>query len=374
MSKRTGIEDTTTVLEIGTFNKLMSVKSSHSIPLLAKKKDGTMDVVMAGWRIMNVDPTNHDAFKKYVMSTPFDIQLSRARSSIKITKRDNLSDEHLNNLKQLMRDSGYFLDKNSTAEYVRATGERLGKHADAEFWFEDMREARVSRQAVIEETMAINAALIAMKADKETLRNALYIIGETPDKDDIESDLYYQLIVSLVDRQDEVKRKQFIQYYVDAKDSSDYIEAKIWFNKALKHDVITTHGGMFMFGSDHLGDNEEQCIKYIMSNADTRRFLIQAISNKTKFDEDVNAARKEFSVEIKSNDTGKVDHVRAIEYVKDQAKLTGLAQNPGPMFSSCKNLKEAVKKYNEKVDGANIPNAKHLTEEIVLEAISAGKE
>jgi hypothetical protein len=366
-----GIDNTSAIIEIGTFNKFVSQKTKFTIPLAAKNPNGNTDFIVSGWKIRSFNLNDPTELKKYMSFLPHGAELSRSRSSVMITKKDQLSDTEINQLKLFLNRTGYFIDKNDPSQFDRSTGERVGVNASAEYWFEDLRESRVSEEALIEETVAINTALMNMKSDAATLRDAIYLTGGKPNEDDSESDLYYSLIVSLIKESNPVKRKAFIAYYVDKKVSKEYLEAKKWLNKGLKHDVVSLHGNTYMFGPDRLGENEEQTIKFIIANNTTRRLLINAISNKSNLLEDVNAAKMEFSKEDESASEDYSEEARAIEYVKNRSKEIGLTGNPGPMFKSCNTLSEAVKKYNTKLKEANLPNPVFLSEDLVLEEIKA---
>ena len=365
-----GLENTSAILEIGTFSRFPSQKTTFTIPFNAMSGDGKCESLSAGWKIRKFnlnDPAEH---KQYIMSVPMGVVLSRSRATALITKRDGLSEQEISDLKGFMRRAKYFVDKNDPKQYDRNTNERIGSNADADFWFEDLRESRVAEESIIEETVAINMALIEMKSDESSLRDALYLIGEKPESTDTASELYFQLIVKLIKEQDASKRKTFVEFYVKESSTKEHIEAQKWIKKGLVHEVITVHGNTFMFGTDRLGDNEEQAVKFIMSNESTRRFLINSISNKSGLKEDVSAAKAEFSkVEDESEDV--IDEKRGIDFVKSRAKEIGLTTNPGPMFSGCKTLKDAVTKYNSKLKEQNLPNPVFLSEDSVMEAIQA---
>lgn len=367
---RKGVNDTSAILEIGSFNRFPSQKSKYTIPFAARNPNGKTDFLSEGWKIRSFNLKDPTEFKQYIASVPWGVELSRSRATAVITKRDGLSDSEIADLKDFMRRAGYFIDKNDPTQFDMSTGERIGANASAEYWFEDLRESRVSEESLIEETVAINQALINMKSDAATLRDAIYLTGGKPSQEDSESDLYYNLIVSLIKDGDPVKRKAFMAYYVEKSVTKEYIEAKKWLNKGMKHDVISLHGNAYMFGSDRLGETEDQAIKFIVSNDSTRRFLINAISNKSHLSEDVNAAKGEFS-KVEPSSEQYADEARGIEYIKNKAKETGLTSNPGPMFKGCKSLKEAVKKYNEVLKASNLPDPTYLSEELVMDEIKA---
>ena len=371
-SQKTVTQDRDVILRIG-YNGALTGTSDNPIAqsLSAQKPDGSTDVLVDGWRVINVRHDTDEDRKKAIMLKPFILKVTRRSPNVVIKKGGSVTETQVEVVINLLKASADFIDMNDPKQWDRYSDVAIGRTASRPWFFEDMRKTRDVKMGSAEETIAINEALVGMYGNIGKMRDSLFLIGVRPNPTDTEKDLKYALYENLIENNNTIVRRKFLDMFVHKGYSPQQLEAKKWFEKGLSYDLITNNNGVFISGVDRLGLNEDEVISTIIHRDDIRGFLIQSISSKSQLEEDKVAATAVIKSANEALSGDEIDETLGVNYIKGLAKELGVASNPGPMFSSCRNIEEAVKKFNEKLRAMNIPDPKYISVESVREQISA---
>jgi len=372
-SQQSIINDRDVILRIG-YNGVITGTTDNPIcqDLAASNPDGTVDVLVDGWRVTTVKYDTDEDRKKAATLKPFVLKVTRRSPNVVIKRQDGLSDGQIKQVVSLLERCGAFLNMNDTNQWDPVLDQAVGPNANRPWFYQDMTKARKAKMNSSMETIAINEALVGMYDDIAKMRDALFLIGQRPLTSDSEEDLKFALYQELIEGNNFNSRKKFLEMFVHKGLSPAQLDAKKWFEKGRSYGLITNNSGVFVSGTDRLGMTEDDAIECIMNRDDIRGFLISSISAKSHMEEDKKAAAeviRKANGENVSEDV--VDEQVGIAYIKNLAKEKALAVNPGPMFNKCKNLADAVKVYNTKLKEANLPNPVFLSEDLVLEEIKA---
>jgi hypothetical protein len=229
-----------------------------------------------------------------------------------------------------------------------------------------MRLARKQNIADNEDTIDISVKLREMKGDAKKLRDALFLIGEQPDREVSHEDLYYMLSSQVVNNPKSEARRKFMEYIVTPTLSDKEIEVSRYIKKGIACGVIEDKQGYLIFGSRRLGVSEQEAMIDLVNEDDIYRSLKIAISNATGLSEDVAAANKVVNVV-----NGSANESRGIAFVQDLAKKRGLATRPDLQFKSITSLEDAVAKFNELVSKQALPADSRISVQFVNEEIGA---
>jgi hypothetical protein len=372
-SQKSIINDRDVLLRMG-YNGVLTGTTDNPIcqDVSAGNPDGTVDVLVDGWRVTKVKYDTEEDRKKAIMLKPFVLKVNRRAPNVVIRKNDGVSKEQVAQVIDLLRRSKAFLDMNDPHQWDRNLDQAVGPNANRPWFFEDMTKAREVKMSSAQETIAINEALVGMYGDMSKMRDALFLLGSRPLTTDSEDDLKFALYQELIEGTNTVTRRKFLDMFVHKGMSPQKLEAKKWFEKGRTYGLITNVSGVFISGTDRLGMSEDESIDCIATRDDIRAFLISSISTKSRMQEDIDAAQEVIKkANSGSSDSGDVNEELAMTYVKNLAREKHLTTNPGPMFKGCKSLKEAVKKYNEVLKASNLPDPTYLSEELVMDEIKA---
>jgi hypothetical protein len=366
-SQKAVTEDPNVILRIGRNRPFTSNKQLFSTTLEKESPSGGTLSMTKGWRVVERKFGNEKEMKEACKVAPLNIEVSRSKPNIVIRKQDGVSEKVLNELVDFLRDiPSLLIDRNNRDQYDPFLDQAVGTNASAEWFFEDMRTARKQKVSVNEDTIQIGAKIHEMKGNATKLRDALFLIGEAPSKEDELEDLYFMLSNKVIDDPKSKSRQLFIKYFINPDMSDKEVDILKWLNKGLSFGVIEQRGGFLVYGSERLGVSEREAIEHLGFSADIFKSIKVAVSNKSGMKEDIEVANKVVEAVGSTADIS-----RAIAHVSDMLKSKGLSSRPDLILKKIDNLEDAVAKYNEKVKEADLPKTEFITVDGILAEIGA---
>ena len=361
---RSVVEDPENIFRFGKFDPLTSNTPKQiavSIPMGGLK----LKWLTQGWRFVEVDLSNDEGQKKGAKVIPMSISVSTSRPNMVIRRSDGIDDKVIDELIENLKKSPVFINRNDPEQFDPFTETRIGKNATAEWFFEDLRVARRSKKSEILDTVQISAHIDSIKDSDKDLRNALFLIEENPSRLDTTEDLYYMLLNAVISDPKAKARKMFIEYVLNPNLSKKELEILRVVKTAISVGVVEQRDGFYVFSNTRLGANQREYLEHLGYEADLLRSLKVSLADKTGIPDHIQEANKV----AESSNSATAEDLKAIAWVSDQLKKSGLSQNPVKTLQSSNTLADAVAAYNKKAADASVPKSDWLTEAKVLEAI-----
>ena len=358
-------EDPNVLLRIGKMSPFKSNKTENKTTLEIFD-DGNSKCILSGWRFGERKFDTQEQKKKACQTVPMLIELSRSKPNLVIRKKDNISNEKLDQIIEFLNQMPNMLNRSDPNQFDRFTEEAIGPKASADWFFEDMRAARDFAVSANDDTVEIGAKLHAMKGNDKALRDALFLIGESPEREDSTSDLYFMLSAAVISDPKAETRRKFIKYFVRPDMNPKEKEIQKWINKGVAAGVIEERSGFLVYGSERLGVSDREAVECLNSEDDLYKSLKVSVSNATGIKEDIEEANK-----VVDAANGTADEARAIAYVSELMKKNGLAKRPDLVLKGIDTLEDAVKKYNESAKSEGLTAKDFITAKGVSEEIGA---
>jgi hypothetical protein len=367
-SQKSITEDPDVLLRVGMNKELLSTRGGLGVYIEVPEKKNPLKskVLVAGWSIAEKDLSTETGMKIAAKLPLMKLEFSKSKPSMVMRKSHGYTDSHVDDIIALFSSTPILLNRSDSKEFDRITQSALGKNASAQYFFEDIRLARKQNIADNENTIDISVKLREMKGDSKKLRDALFLIGEQPDKDVDVDDLYYMLSNQVVNNPKSEARRKFMEYIVTPTLSEKEIEVSKYIKKGLGCGVIEERQGYLVFGSRRLGVTEQEAMVDLVNEDDIYRSLKIAISNATGLPEDASAANKVVTVL-----NGSANEARGVAFVQDLAKKRGLATRPDLIFAKVNSLEDAVTKFNELANKQALPADSRISVQFVNEEIGA---
>tara|TARA_R110001632_G_scaffold115208_2_gene226665 strand:+ start:5445 stop:6572 length:1128 start_codon:yes stop_codon:yes gene_type:complete len=365
-SQKSVKEDPNVVFRIGMLRAFTSNKQSNSTTLEMKNPKGGTFTMAEGWRVIERKFDTEKELKASCRVAPMNINVSRSRPNVVIKKGDIPNSTVDKTLEFLEKLTSLMINKNDPKQWDRFTEEAVGTNASAEWFFEDMRISRKQTVSTNESTIEIGVKLHGMKDSESKLRDALFLIGETPTKDDELEDLYFMLSNKVIDDPKSKSRQLFIKYFINPEMSDKELDIQKWMNKGLAFGIVEERSGFFVYGSERLGVSERDVIEFLGYSEDIFKALKVSVSNASGMKEDVKVAN-----EVVEKVSDNADVSRAIAHISDKMKSTGLSSSPHMVLRGVDTLEDAVSKYNKKAKEADLPKSDYITKAGVLAEIGA---
>ena len=361
---RSVVEDPENIFRFGKFDPLTSNTPKQiavSIPMGGLK----LKWLTQGWRFVEVDLSNDEGQKKGSRVIPMSISVSTSKPNMVIRRSDGIEDKVIDELIENLKKSPVFINRNDPEQFDPFTETKIGSKATAEWFFEDLRVARRSKKSEILDTVQISAHIDSIKDSDKDLRNALFLIEENPSRLDTTEDLYYMLLNAVISDPKAKARKMFIEYVLNPNLSKKELEILRVVKTAISVGVVEQRDGFYVFSNTRLGANQREYLEHLGYEADLLRSLKVSLADKTGIPDHIQEANKV----AESSNSATAEDLKAIAWVSDQLKKSGLSQNPVKTLQSSNTLADAVTTYNKKAAEASVPKADWLTEAKVLEAI-----
>lgn len=356
------------LVRIGTMNpgQIGNRSGEHVIPVDISDGNGGCDTLVEGFRIVNRKFTGEKALDHLKTLTPMKLEISRTKPEITIKKSAGYDSEDADRVLKFFRSHANFIDLNNADQYDPFSEMPVqgSPKANAAWFIEDMRETRVAKVSTKKEMMEILRLIDKNENNEKWLRDALFMIGESPTREDSPEEMYAALADLVIDNPKSEQRRKFVEVYLSSKPDEKVLETEKWFKKAVSMSIVQFREGMFCYNLNKLGSTEKDSVSQLMFDQDVFRSLKVAVSEKSDLPEDKQAFDKEAA---KVN--GSAEDLKAIAWVSDQLKKSGLSQNPVKTLQSSNTLADAIAAYNKKAADASVPKADWLTEAKVLEAI-----
>lgn len=282
--------DNEVVLKIGSFDPFSNSKTTQEFSIkIAGKKQGELDILQPDWSIVTVnyiqDPKLYNSVK------PLKVSLSRRTPEVRVYRAD-INDVQLDEVISLLKRTPYVCDLNNPTHYDRVGMTRLGQHANTQYFFEDLRATKKENVNSKREAYSIgNVITNELSGDEKKLRDALYLVGEEPtlsmNSVDLES-----LLWEKVTEEGSDARKTFVKIYISKDVDKKRLEVLKYFKKGVSLGLIKNKVGVYMLAdSDRLGMDESECVSYLMEKENLYKFLVNQVSNKSNFEEDIDSGR-----------------------------------------------------------------------------------
>lgn len=367
-SQKAITEDPDVLLRVGMNRELLSTRGGLGVYIEVPEKKNPLrsKVLVSGWAIADKDLSTETGMNIAAKLPLMKLEFSKSKPSMVMRKSHGYTDSNVDDIIALFSSTPILLNRSDSKEFDRITQSALGKNASAQYFFEDMRLARKQNIADNEDTIDISVKLREMKGDAKKLRDALFLIGEQPDREVSHEDLYYMLSNQVVNNPKSEARRKFMEYIVTPTLSDKEIEVSRYIKKGIACGVIEDKQGYLIFGSRRLGVSEQEAMIDLVNEDDIYRSLKISISNATGLSEDVAAANKVVNVV-----NGSANESRGIAFVQDLAKKRGLATRPDLQFKSITSLEDAVAKFNELVSKQALPADSRISVQFVNEEIGA---
>ena len=359
-SQKAVTQDPDVILRIGRLSKFTSAKGEMETTLEVYN-EGNAKVILKGWRFGERKFDTVEDQKKATQTVPMIISVSNSRPNVLIRKQDKVSESRINEIIEFLSQMENFLNMSDPNQYDRFSEEAIGPKAGAQWFFEDMRATRQLKTSANEDTIEIGAKLHAMKGNEKALRDALFLIGESPMKTDTAEELYFLLSSAVIDDPKAETRRNFIKYFVHPDMNPKEKEIQLWLNKAVSFGVVENRAGFLVFGNERLGVTDREAIEKLIYENDLYKSLKVGVSNKTGMKEDIEEANKVVSVV-----NGTADEARALAYVGDLMREKLAAKAPHMILRGINTLEEAVAKYNEKAKDVGLTAKDFITVDGIL--------
>ena len=358
------------LVRIGTMNpaQIGNRSGEHVIPVDISDGKGGCDTLVEGFKVFNRTFVGDKALEHLKTLSPLKLEISRTKPEITIKKSAGYDSKDADRVLDFFRRHVNFIDLNNPAQYDPFSEMPVqgSPKANASFFIEDMRQTRVAKVSTKKEMMEILRLIDKNETNEKWLRDALFMIGESPVKEDTVEEMYAALADLVIDNPKSEQRRKFVEVYLSGKSDDKVLETEKWFNKAVSMGIVQFREGMFCYNLNKLGSTEKDSVSQLMFDHDVFRSLKVAVSEKSDLPEDKQVMEKEAA---KAN--GSADELRAIAWVSDKLKSSGLSGNPARTLNSVSTLGDAVSKYNELAQKAELPKSEFLTEQKVLSAIEA---
>lgn len=330
------------VLKLGSFDPFSNSKTTQEFSIkIAGKKAGELDILQPDWSIVTVnyiqDPKLYNSVK------PLKVSLSRRTPELRVYRSD-LNDTQLDAVIALLKRTPFVCDLNNPTHYDRVGMTRLGQHANTQYFFEDLRATKKENVNSKRETFAIgNIITNDLSGDEKKLRDALYLIGEEPTMSMNSVDLE-NLLWEKVTEEGSTARKTFVKIYISKDVDKQRVEVLKYFKKGVSLGLIENRVGVYMLaGSDRLGMDENECVSYLMDKDNLYKFLVNQVSNKSNFEEDIDNGRA-ISETANGTATEKEAQEAQWRFLKEAFKDSFGWKNAGSALKGM-TLEQAVERY-----------------------------
>jgi hypothetical protein len=362
-SQKAVTQDPDVILRIGKISNFTSARGEKETTLEIYH-EGNVRCILKGWRFGERKFDTVEDKKKAMQTVPMIINISKSRPNVLIRKQDNVSESRINEVIAFLSQMENFLNMSDPTQYDRFSELAIGPKAGADWFFEDMRATRQLKTSANEDTIEIGAKLHAMKGNEKALRDALFLIGESPSKTDTAEELYFLLSSAVIDDPKSETRRAFMKYFVHPEMNPKEKEIQLWLNKAVSFGVVENRAGFLVFGNERLGVSDREAIEKLLYENDLYKSLKVGVSNKSGMKEDIEEANKVVSVV-----NGTADEARALAYVSNLMKDNGLAKAPHMILRGVDTLEGAVAKYNEKAKEVGLTAKDFITVDGIMAEI-----
>jgi hypothetical protein len=357
-------EDPDVLIRIGVTQIPMSYKGSlqlsgASLPTGPLKEK----VLLTGWKVYDKDLSTDKGVMSASNMSLMKITVSKSSPYTVMRKSAGFSDKDADAVMAFLGDHPVFINRSDPRQFDRISGEYVGKKASLLWFVEDMRTFRTQKVSDHDDTIEISFRLREMKNDTKKLRDTLYLIGESPAGDTAE-ELYFQLSTLVIDNPKSQARRNFLDFIVNPTLKTAHIELTKLINKATDCGVITTEKNFYTYQGTRLGNNLMEVIQHLEYDSDILKSIKIGLANESGLEEDVEEAH---SVAAKVN--GTEDTAKAIAWVSDHMKASGLYKNPAVALNGKNTLEEAIEVFNNKAKAEGLPKEEFLTVEKVMENI-----
>jgi hypothetical protein len=321
-----------------------------------------------GWLIVERNFRTKEEIEAFKTFVPLSLSISRNNPEITIKKSQNYTSEDADKIIGFFKDHPSFIDLNDPAHFDPSSGMPVetSPQASAQWYVEDMRVARTQKVGKHKETSKILVLINENEENAKWLRDALFILGEVPLREDTAEEMYGAITDLIIEHPKSDQRRIFVEVYLDKKVDEKTLQAKRWFAKANALNVIQFKENMYCYGTTKLGTDEEQSITQLMFDTDVYRSVKAAVSEKSDLPEDKDVFEKTAEA---SN--GSTDELKGIAWIGDKSKEVGLYKSPGVAFKNCNTIDDAVAVYNAKVLKDGHDKDEFITAEDVAKGINS---
>ena len=342
-------------------------KGEHYLPVDKSNGKGGASTMTQGWLVVDRNfssKTDIEAFKTFA---PLMLKVSRNSPEITIKKSQGHSPEKADEIIKFFKEMPEFINLNDPEHFdpYSQLPVETSPRASAQWYIEDMRVARTQKVGKHKETANILILINENEDNAQWLRDALFILGEVPTKDDTAEEMYGAITDLVIESPTSDQRRIFVEVYLDKKVEAKVLDAQRWFVKAVSLSIIQLREDMYCYGATKLGTDQEQSVSQLMYDTDVYRSVKAAVSEKSDLPED-----KEVFEKVAAESNGSADEVKGIAWVGDKSKEAGLYKNPGVAFKNCNTISEAVEIYNGKILKDGMDKSEFITAEDVTKGIS----
>ena len=357
-------EDPDVLIRIGVTQIPMSYKGSVQLsgatlptkPLKAK-------VLLEGWSVYEKDLSSDSGIRSASNLSLMKLSVSKSSPYNVMRRSAGFTDTHADAVMNFLGNHPVFINRSDPEQFDRITNQYTGKKASLLWFVEDMRKFRNQKVNDQDDTIEISFRMREMKGDLKKLRDTLYLIGESPTGDTAE-ELYFQLSTLVIDNPKSQARRNFLNFIVSPTMKDSQIELMKLINKATDCGVITVDQNFYTFQGTRIGTNLMEVIQHLEYDTDMLKGVKIGLANESGLQEDVNEAHK---VAAKVN--GNEDESKAIAWVSDHMKSTGLHKNPNTVLKKVTSLQGAVDEFNRLAKEVDLDKGEYLTVEKVMENI-----
>lgn len=368
-SQRSIESDPDVLLRIGMSVMPLSHKSAPEITLEIREGSHPLKslVLADNWAIVEKDQSTDEKMKIAMKISHMKIKVSNSAPNVVMRKSQGFSDKDADAVIKFLQKHPGLLNRSDDKQWDNIAKEpRETEKASCQWWFEDMRLHRKKELSEDDVTIDIASAIKGMQHDPKKLRDALFLIGLNPDRNDTVEDLYFMLSQNTIRNPKSEYRKKFVEFILNPKLSKTQLETLRLIKTGLSCGVVQEDSGFLVFNSNRLGIDETQAMQQLEYDTDLLKQLRIEVSMKSGLPEDVQAANK-----LVESPTGQPDEVRGIAWIKDALKTTGLSEKPHLTIRNEMTLEDAVGVYNSKVKDAKLDKSHFISVDHVLKEIGA---
>lgn len=343
------------ILRIGSTEGFVHGKTQKQTSIEVADGEGGVYTLTDNWTIVR-----RNAFedpKKYASVRPMRVNLSRKRPVLELSRKD-VPEAVIDKVIEHLTKCAYMFNKNDQEEFDTVTLRPLGKKATMTWWFEDTRLTKKENVSVKRQTLLIgNTVMDKMSGDEKALRDALYLIGETPEEGMTDTELE-DLLLEKVMVEHSQERRAFIDAYVSEESSERESEIRVMVKKGVQHKIIDVNEDVYKIGKDRLGIGEDDVVSFFKSKGGEGlyTFLVTQVAAKSEFKEDKGAGDKVVKEVVSKEAAVKADVLW--DTLKDLTKLNLGVKNAGLMYSKAETIEKGIELYNNKATKENYEGPK----------------
>lgn len=359
--------DPDVLLLMGSVNLPLSPKGEWNTGFIENETNHPLKskVLAKGWRILDKDVSTKEG-REIANRLPYmEMKVSRSAPCMVMRRSEGYTDADADAVIEFLSKNRLFVNRGDVKQFDPISEQFIGDSATRGRWFEDMRKFRKRKMSENQNTIKIGAAIERMEGNEKMLRDTLFLIGETPGKNDTAEDLYFQLSNAVIDNPNQEARRNFVNLILSPTMKPAHIELLRLIKKSVEFGVIQNdQSGYYVFKNSRIGVTEQEMIQYFEYDTDSLKTLKVALANATGEEEDEVEAHQEASKVNGSGDTNK-----GIAWVSDRMRTIGLHKNPSTVLKFANTIEEAVDVFNKLAKEVSLPKDEFLTVKKVMDNI-----